>query len=355
MSRIFTQPDLRQFFVLMYNPSVDLRRPWDPAPLTPLLIVHGERERDTDRDERVNNYEQTESSSTLVEFIHNQLPINLIYVPEMRIYGRSGIRMKVEDLGGRRNLTYAILSHRWLPEGEVSFEEMQRWSQDGIRPPPGKGLQKLEIFCNRARALGYKWAWMDTCCIDKRSSSELDESIRSMYRWYRGSAVCIAHLTSTSSLEDMSKDEWFTRGWTLQELLAPSRIKFRVFDAAGANLISDTTGIPVVLLMFREKMVWASRRRTTRIEDTAYSLIGLFDVMMPIAYGEGKKAFSRLQLAILERTSDPDLFIWRGRRNSPSPPNTPTASHSSFVAHQLVKDVVPRATLQWRCRGLVFA
>ncbi|KAH9950825.1 hypothetical protein B0H21DRAFT_776497 [Amylocystis lapponica] len=192
---------------------------------------------------------------------------------------------------------------------------------------------KLEMFCRMAREAGCDWAWSDTCCIDKRSSAELDESIRSMYQWYSEAKVCIVHLGMTSNLDDMHGDDWFRRGWTLQELLAPSRIKFfnRDWEPLTDNendkdedtiLISIThiTMIPFASLReftpgvdkIREKMIWASRRETTRVEDVAYALIGLFNVSMNIAYGEGDRAFYRLQVTIMEKSNNLELLLWLG-------------------------------------------
>ncbi|KAH9949177.1 hypothetical protein B0H21DRAFT_688828, partial [Amylocystis lapponica] len=241
----------------------------------------------------------------------------------------------------RRKLGYAILSHRWLPDGEVSFEDI------AFRMPSGlaldctpEGRHKWEQFCQKARDFRCDWAWADTCCIDKRSSAELDESIRSMYRWYLNAKVCIVHLRDTQTLEDFGDDGWFKRGWTLQELLAPRFIKFynalweplrgggSVDETTQADInagivrsrISEVTGIPEEYLksfeagvdLIREKMVWVSRRKTTRVEDMAYSLVGLFNIDLQIAYGEGEKAFYRLQRAIMDTSAIEDLFIWQG-------------------------------------------
>ncbi|KAF8958274.1 hypothetical protein BDZ97DRAFT_1668772, partial [Flammula alnicola] len=233
---------------------------------------------------------------------------------------------------------YAILSHTWLQEEpEVTYRDATRasaaeWAQ--IRSARGEGYRKLEGFCDLAsRVYGVAFVWMDTICIDKGSTSELDESIRSMYRWYCESSICITYLANTISLADMQNDLWFTRGWTLQELLAPKRMKFYNKDwtpltsydndkmptpmTRGQPHLSDTdcthevlqiinraAGIdPRELVHFEpginrgvaSRMVWAANRRTTRDEDCAYSLMGIFAVSFPIAYGEGaERAFFRL-------------------------------------------------------------
>jgi hypothetical protein len=173
-----------------------------------------------------------------------------------------------------------------------------------------------------------KYAWIDTCCIDKSSSAELSQAINSMYQWYSDAQVCYAYLSDVShSTEQDSKfsefrrSKWFTRGWTLQELLAPSEVVFfdRVWVKLGTkasleDTISDVTGITH---MFRfgqasvaQKMSWASKRETTRIEDMAYCLLGIFDVHMPPLYGEGENAFFRLQVEILRKNDDESIFAW---------------------------------------------
>ncbi|KIJ10211.1 hypothetical protein PAXINDRAFT_86399, partial [Paxillus involutus ATCC 200175] len=217
--------------------------------------------------------------------------------------------------------------------------------------PDGLGYDKLYNFCKKAMLdYGCKYVWSDTCCINKESSAELEEAIRSMYRWYRGSSVCIAHLAKSSSTTEFSVEPWFTRGWTLQELLAPERIRFygkdwmpicpdqdsefystslakmdgQINDKKNPfimNAISECTDIPKSALQHfdpscrgvSEKMRWAARRKTTRVEDTAYCLLGIFDVSMPIAYGEGSRAFHRLMEAIAHQCTEPWFFAWAGK------------------------------------------
>ena len=216
------------------------------------------------------------------------------------------------------------------------------------------GYAKLSAACDMARTLEFQYLWMDTCCIDKSSSSELSESINSMYRWYQCAALCIVYLddvhrgdsgkrqadgevTSTFAQPDPSRPDlesefahakWFTRGWTLQELIAPAQVLF--VDAAWTSFgtkhslareISAITGIDQLVLLTSDlkdisvakKMSWAAHRETTRPEDRAYSLMGIFDVHMPTIYGEGDKAFIRLQEEIIKKSSDQSIFAWRGR------------------------------------------
>ncbi|KIJ11861.1 hypothetical protein PAXINDRAFT_24901, partial [Paxillus involutus ATCC 200175] len=219
---------------------------------------------------------------------------------------------------------YAIFSHRWLNEGEPSFQDMLQ-----EQTPTGPGYDKFTRFCKIANSYGCLFAWTDTCCINKESSTELEEAIRSMFRWYSNAHVCIAYLADSSSPEDFKNDVWFTRGWTLQELLAPKMVRF--FGAGWqylgdrddignggkfTALISAVTTIPVVdLQRFRpgrdrvhEKMRWAARRKTTRVEDVAYCLLGIFDVSLTVAYGEGKQAWTRLMEAIIQGCDEWQVF-----------------------------------------------
>lgn len=220
---------------------------------------------------------------------------------------------------------YAILSHRW--EGkEISFQEFQD-SED----KSGARFAKIRNFCSLAEKEGFEWVWVDTCCIDKKSSAELSEAINSMFRWYKNAERCYAYLSDVvwaedeSSLEAFRQSVWFTRAWTLQELLAPSNLIFfdKRWEAIGTKRdllapISAATGIGDCYLEDLDptkasvamKMSWASRRKTSRTEDVAYCLLGLFDINMPLLYGEGKKAFLRLELEIIKKSNDESIFAW---------------------------------------------
>ncbi|KAF2091761.1 HET-domain-containing protein, partial [Saccharata proteae CBS 121410] len=229
---------------------------------------------------------------------------------------------------------YAILSHRWTDD-EISYEDMSK----GWSTLPAAGRDKIEKFCRLAGFNGYSHAWVDTCCIDKRSSAELTESINSMYNWYGEAAICYAYLNDVPDNEEVVQDPvfarsvWFTRGWTLQELIAPSRV---IFFSNGWNEIGEKhtlarrlaqiTDIDVHVLggakhpyecSVAQRMAWAANRVTTRREDIAYSLLGLFDVNMPLLYGEGEKAFIRLQEEIVRISDDDSLFAWKDETASP--------------------------------------
>ncbi|OAG00699.1 HET-domain-containing protein [Paraphaeosphaeria sporulosa] len=222
------------------------------------------------------------------------------------------------------DVEYAILSHRWgNDDEEVSFSDIQ--NPDVVCRK--LGYEKIRKCCAQARNHGFKYAWVDTCCIDKSSSAELQEAINSMYRWYERAKVCYAYLQDVPSVE-VSQSEWFTRGWTLQELLAPRIVLF--FDQSWNYLgdqddllksIHKATKIRHDVLQKRtnihvcciaERMSWAAMRRTKRIEDRAYSLFGIFQVHLPMLYGEREAAFQRLQREILKTSEDDTLFAWTG-------------------------------------------
>ena len=220
---------------------------------------------------------------------------------------------------------YAILSHRW-DESEISFPELTA-GQDTLTLKPG--WSKIKNCCAKAAEDGWEYVWIDSCCIDKSSSAELSEAINSMFRWYEKGQVCYAYLSDVPNGEEnigalnsaFRRSKWFTRGWTLQELLAPERVVFfdRDWVEIGTKsclraLLSVITGVNS-LQMFREasvaaKMSWASRRETTKLEDKAYCLLGLFGVNMPLLYGEGENAFIRLQLEIIKTSRDESIFAW---------------------------------------------
>ncbi|KAH7237302.1 heterokaryon incompatibility protein-domain-containing protein [Fusarium solani] len=218
---------------------------------------------------------------------------------------------------------FAILSHTWEKD-EITFQDIERPGAD-----EKEGYNKLRNACSVAAADGFDYIWIDTCCIDKTSSAELSEAINSMYRWYQEAEVCYAYLADVPFCE-FSQSRWFTRGWTLQELIAPSTVIFfdKEWEVIGtkselARLISDRTQIPIGILSggdiwsasVAQRMSWASKRKTTRIEDLAYCLMGIFDIHMPMIYGEGERAFIRLQEQIMKTSDDFSLFAWRSTEN----------------------------------------
>jgi ankyrin repeat protein len=217
---------------------------------------------------------------------------------------------------------YAILSHTWgSSDEEVSFQDLQTGT--GEHKP---GYRKI-LFCGKQAANdGSSFFWVDTCCIDKTSSAELSEAINSMYMWYGAAEVCYAYLADVDSIGNLPNSRWFTRGWTLQELIAPTEVVFynEEWERLGTRLelsksIQDCTGIPERVFLestsldsfsVAQKMSWAANRNTTRVEDRAYSLIGIFGINMPLIYGEGENAFIRLQEEVMKISDDHSLFAW---------------------------------------------
>ncbi|KIV83756.1 hypothetical protein PV11_05751 [Exophiala sideris] len=251
--------------------------------------------------------------------------------------------LSLHEFEGRDVPDYAILSHRWEAD-EISLQELQ-----GNLNPHKAGWQKVRQFCQYAERKGHQYVWVDTCCIDKKSSAELSEAINSMFKWYHRAEVCYAYLcdvpakgnlTVSEWMKSFRGSEWFTRGWTLQELLAPDELLFLSRDweqeigthrslrqevTAATGISSNVVGYHLILsagfssgkrsvdereCSVAQIMSWASHRRTTRVEDMAYSLMGLFKINMPLLYGEGRNAFMRLQLEIMSKYNDYSLFAW---------------------------------------------
>ncbi|KAK2594850.1 hypothetical protein QQS21_007438 [Conoideocrella luteorostrata] len=232
--------------------------------------------------------------------------------------------LEIEEFGHDQIPKYAILSHRWGKD-ELSLQDVEGGvlTKQGLKK---EGLDKVRQFTSRANSDGFEYAWIDTCCIDKTSSAELSEAINSMYIWYDRAERCYAYLADVRSKDEFQESEWFSRGWTLQELLAPSDVYFFGYnwDYLGTKEtlqqdISSRTGIPVNILLgdsdletasIAQRMSWAAKRKTTRLEDRAYCLMGIFDINMPLIYGEGERAFARLQEEIIRVSDDHSLFAW---------------------------------------------
>ncbi|GKU21783.1 unnamed protein product [Fusarium langsethiae] len=236
--------------------------------------------------------------------------------------------LEMQQFFGTDTPPYAILSHRWgAGDEEVSFSDMTNGSTQKT------GMAKVRGCCNQAEKDKIDYVWIDTCCINKESSKELDEAINSMFQWYRKASVCYTYLSDVPDGDDIwdpaSKfysSSWFQRGWTLQELLAPVESRFYDqewnFIGTKADLSSEIeiiTDIPRKFLLgwvdfhqasVAQRMSWAAKRETKREEDMAYCLLGIFNVTMPMIYGEGRKAFERLQLKIMEQTTDDSILAW---------------------------------------------
>ncbi|KAF2736761.1 hypothetical protein EJ04DRAFT_462522, partial [Polyplosphaeria fusca] len=217
---------------------------------------------------------------------------------------------------------YAVLSHTWGTQ-EVSYDDMlngQFMFKDGFK--------KVENFQACARDLGYDWCWMDTCCINRsRSTSEQNEAVMSMYTWFRHAGLCVVYLTDVERREDFTKARWFTRAWTLIELLAPENMAFytRDWQCIGSKKelaaeITAHTNIAFDVLTYArnprdatigEKLSWASERHATNPEEEIYILISLLGVRMIRSPGEGRAmATVRMQAQILEHLEDYTILMW---------------------------------------------
>ena len=221
------------------------------------------------------------------------------------------------DEFGRNNVPpYAILSHTWGAE-EFTFADLQ--DEDARKKI---GYRKVRFCGEQAEKDGLRYFWVDSCCIDKKNSTELTEAINSMFHWYRGAIKCYVHLSDVSASAvgssaehcqsaweaDFRKSRWFKRGWTLQELLAPADVAFYSLQHhqlgtknSLCSLIHDITGIPKLALRGQpldtfapnEKWKWVAGRETTVEEDEAYCLLGIFDIYMPLIYGERRDSAMR--------------------------------------------------------------
>ena len=238
-----------------------------------------------------------------------------------------------QGLRRQRGLPYVIISHVWR-EREVVFEDMPHFKGMATNPSWEKSGSATKIIGACKTVLQYykgkiAHVWLDTVCIDKKNLTELSMSIISMYRWYKQAEACFAYLEDYPSEEVplFTQSKWFTRGWTLQELVAPKKMIFfdKDWKAIGdkESLQTPLTGRTKIhedfLLQRRnisrasisQRMSWFSGRETTVPEDTAYCLLGLFGVNMPLLYGEGKeRAFRRLQEEIMRYSDDHSIFAW---------------------------------------------
>jgi hypothetical protein len=255
-----------------------------------------------------------------------------MFLPTLRIMRLINVETRnLEEFFGHQIPPYAILSHTWgKNQEEVCLREMG--STNASNKP---GYQKIEYLCQQAARDKLRWAWCDTCCIDKSSSAELSESINSMFQWYMKADVCYVYLADVlaskdnrNTMDQLRVSRWFTRGWTLQELLAPKKVFFYdknwEFIGSKSILIEDLTDIsginfgalssPWTLPSYSiaTRMSWASKRITTRTEDQAYCMLGILGVNMPLLYGEGQNAFRRLQEQLISISDDESIFAHSG-------------------------------------------
>ncbi|KAG7284272.1 hypothetical protein NEMBOFW57_010636 [Staphylotrichum longicolle] len=261
----------------------------------------------------------------------------------------SNYQLEPNDLGSSQSKPYWILSHTW-GEDEVNFQDMQSLALSTAK----LGFQKIQSMCKLALTSGINYVWIDKCCIDKTSSAELSESINSMFYWYKESERCIAFLNDLApGAESTTENElrgcrWFTRGWTLQELLAPSNVDFYDGQWNLSNITgirndilahpSGTNGDILHTVSVATRMSWPAARQPTRIEDKAYCLLGIFDVHMPLLYGERGQAFIRLQQAIAQRENDMSLFAWIALRDNK---RLPLSTYSGLLASDPSQFAIP--------------
>ncbi|KFA71531.1 hypothetical protein S40288_06837 [Stachybotrys chartarum IBT 40288] len=259
--------------------------------------------------------------------------------------------LELEEFSGSSTPPYAVLSHTW-GEKEASYGEwiQRRTRLMRLRRP---GLSKVFAMCKQARTDGIQYAWVDTVCIDKSSSAELSEAINSMFAWYTRAKVCYVFLRDvnhhTPGGGDFStsfqSSRWFTRGWTLQELIAPRNVIFYSAEwkvigtkSTMAVQLARITGIDRMCLQrerrldeysIAQRMAWAASRSTTRDEDMAYCLLGLFNIAMPLLYGEGgQRAFRRLQEEIIKSSDDHSILTFDTNLSN----NTLFADHPNTFA-----------------------
>jgi hypothetical protein len=234
---------------------------------------------------------------------------------------------------------YATFSHRW-EDNELLFEKVIRIVVYDLDESPPH--HKLQMFCKVVRDSGFHWAWSDTCCIDRGDHVVLQEALISMFKWYEGSALTIVLLRgvrSPSKRGDLVRSVWNTRAWTFQEYHASKVVRFYTEDwkpylnldipnhKESSDIISEmeeATGVSARALMalqpglddIRQKLRLASTRATTRVEDEAYSLLGIFSMSFQVAYGEGDKALGRFLAQLLMSSGDTSILAWTGRSSS---------------------------------------
>ncbi|KAK8867450.1 HET-domain-containing protein [Apiospora arundinis] len=272
----------------------------------------------------------------------------------MRLLNTSSYRLK-EFPDAVEAPPYAILSHTW-GDHEIKFDDVNGKGGEDQGWLGRESAKKIRMSAKQARRDGLRYIWIDNICIDKSSSMELSEAINSMFNWYRLSRVCYAYLADVQEVKDLDRCRWLSRGWTLQELIAPCQVEFygEQWSHIGsrdslADKLETLTKINKDLLSQRHqyspdvehtlktisiatRMSWASNRNTTRREDIAYCLMGIFGVNMPLLYGEGDKAFQRLQQEILKDTTDFTILAYETEENATS---SLLAPHPRSFRHML--------------------
>ena len=278
-------------------------------------------------------YDKTQQAAAFEELpIYDELRSSMTTRAQL---DRARIRKEVKKF-----YRYVMLSHRWQPN-EPTFQMVENSSIYGL--PSSSANNKVQRFCELVRSLDFQWAWSDTCCVNQLDKGVQQESLVAMFRWYRGSSLTIVHLlgvlSESQEIGYLWKSIWNTRGWTYQEYLASEIVQFYTEDwkpYLGLD-ISNHKEFPAILSemeqamnfgtrelaalqpgleMAREKLYLASMRQTTREEDIAYCLFGIFNVALPVIYGEGNQAVGRLLEYILTRSDTVTLLAWTGNSGS---------------------------------------
>ena len=270
---------------------------------------------------------------------------------------------------------YVMFSHRWQAN-EPTFHQVENISIYGL--PVSPAYSKLQSFCKLVHSLRFDWAWSDTCCVNQLDKGVQQESLVAMFRWYRGASLTVVHLLGVLSESQefgrLWRSIWNTRGWTYQEYIASEVVQFYTEDwkpYLGLEIFNHKES-PIILSEMqqamnftteelatlqpgldrvREKLYLASKRQTTREEDIAYSLFGIFNVAIPVIYGEGNQAIGRLLEYILTRSDNVTLLAWTGS----------SGSHHSYlptdltVYNQIVPPHVPQPLETAEMNGIVTA
>jgi hypothetical protein len=272
-----------------------------------------------------------EAHHSILASLCNRISAHTMRLLRTGSYEEGNEKLELVEVFGQDIPKYAILSHTWGRD-EVTLKHVLRGTAQDH-----EAYDKVISAIQEAASDGLEYIWIDSCCIDKSSSAELSESINSMYTWYERSEVCYAILEDVPGIlavdfrARFTSSRWFTRGWTLQELLAPKCVLLYGKTVCGgwtpplgdrttlAKLISEITSIEIDYLTglksvhcasIAKRMSWAAKRQTKREEDLAYCLLGLFSVNMSMLYGEGTRAFTRLEEEIMKISDDQSIFAW---------------------------------------------
>ncbi|KAG2151687.1 uncharacterized protein EDB93DRAFT_270055 [Suillus bovinus] len=290
----------------------------------PLRLINTSTGRLCNRDAQINAFTESIEHKELLHSLVMHAPLRMELIEEAVI----------------KHFSWVMLSHRWERKEPLLHDIQDKVIYD--LDPVGT-IVKLQKFCKVAHNAGYRWAWSDTCCIDQNNNVELQQSVNSMFVWYHYSALTVIYLSDvphSSKSGALANSIWNTRGWTVQEFLAPKIVIFYQADwtpylnnfshnhKQSLNIMDElehSTGINARALVdfrpgtrdVREKLRWASNRDTTREEDIAYSLFGIFDVTLPVIYGEKRqKALGRLLQEIIAHSGDITALDWVGQSSN---------------------------------------